>query len=262
MPFVDAGAGVSLYWEEQGAGPTVLVAPSYIQDPTVLQALRGDLARDHRVIRYDVRGAGQSSLTGPYDMQTDVEDLLTVAEEVGPIVAVIGNGDATNRAVHAAARRPDVVPCVISMDSIPLLPGQAQGTDALVASDSVLSALVAMMRADYRSGLMAAIQRGNPGVTAEELRERVDATATYIDHEASLARLEQWIADHPGADAPALGDRLVIAYEGAGGWFTAELHERGRELLPDARFIQLEGGAISRPDLTAAVVRQITGVAA
>jgi hypothetical protein len=33
-------------------------------------------------------------------------------------------------------------------------------------------------------------------------------------------------------------------------------------LLPDARFVKLEGGAISRPELTAAVVREVTGAAA
>ena len=37
-----------------------------------------------------------------------------------------------------------------------------------------------------------------------------------------------------------------------------KLHERAREFLPAARFERLEGGAISRPDLTAAVVRAIT----
>ena len=262
MPYVQRGDAIRIHWEEQGEGPTIIVAPSYIQHPSVLGPLRDDLARDHRVIRYDVRGAGESSPEGPFDMQTDAEDLIALAEAIGPIAAVVGNGDATNRAVHAAAQRPDVIPHVVSIDSIPILPGQAEGTDALVASDSVLSALIRMMRADYRSGLVAAITRGNPEMGEDDLRERVDETVAYIPHAASLARLEEWIADEPGDAATALGNRLTIAYEGAGGWFTAELHERGKDLLPEATFIQLAGGAISRPDLTANVVRQVSGVAA
>jgi hypothetical protein len=116
-----------------------------------------------------------------------------------------------------------------------------------------------MVRADYRSGTVAAIQRGNPDMTPEQIRERVDATVGYIPHEAGLGRLEAWINDDPGEDPYVLGDRLIVAYQGDGGWFTEELHQRGQQLLPDAQFVKLEGGAISRPDLTAAVVRRTTG---
>jgi hypothetical protein len=114
-----------------------------------------------------------------------------------------------------------------------------------------------MMRADYRSGMTAAIQRGNPDMTPGEIRDRVDRTVAYIPHEAGLMRLEEWIADRPEDDALALGRRLVIAYEGMGAWFPAELHEGAQKVLPEARFERLEGGAISRPDLTAAIVREL-----
>jgi hypothetical protein len=195
-------------------------------------------------------------------MESDVADLIAVAEAAAPIAAVVANGDATNRAVHAAAQRPDLIPIVISLETIPLLPGQAADTDALVGSGGVLEALVGMMRADYRSGLTAAVQRGNPEMSQDEVRDRVDATVAYIDHEASFGRLEAWIGDQPGDDPHTLGERLVVAYEGAGAWFTAELVDRGRELLPDAQFVKLEAGPISRPDLTASVIRSVTGATA
>jgi pimeloyl-ACP methyl ester carboxylesterase len=258
MPFVEREDGIRLWWEERGAGPGLMIIHSYIQHPEVLGGLFDELAADHRLIRYDARGAGESTREGPYDMNTDVEDLIAVAEEAAPVAAVLSNGDATNRAVHAAARRPDLVPLVISMETIPLSPGVAEGTEALVSSEGVLSALMEMMRNDYRSGMMAAIQRGNQGMTPDEVRERVDATVAYIPHEPGLKRLDEWIRDEPHEDASALGDRLVIASEGAGAWFTADLIDRAREFLPNARYERLEGGAISRPDLTAAVVRRVT----
>jgi hypothetical protein len=118
------------------------------------------------------------------------------------------------------------------------------------------------MRADYRSGLTAALQRGNPNLTEADIRARIDATVAYIGHAAALGRLEAWIADDPGDEAATLGNRLIVAYEGAGGWFPAELTERVSELLPEAQFVKLDGGVISRPDLTAVVVRSITGAAA
>jgi pimeloyl-ACP methyl ester carboxylesterase len=261
MPFVERPDGVRLSWHSSGEGPALIVAPSYIQHPGVLKGLLAELRDGHRIVQYDARGAGESTREGPYDMATDVGDLIAVAEAAGPITAVVANGDAANRAIHAAAQRPDLVQFVVSLETVPLLTGQAAGTESLISSGNVLAALVGMMRADYRTGLTAAVQGGNPFTDAEDIRERIDAVAAYTDHDAALGRLEGWINDDPGNDPRMLGDRLVIAYEGAGSWFPSDLTERGAEILPDARFEKLEGGAISRPDLTATVVRSVTAAA-
>jgi pimeloyl-ACP methyl ester carboxylesterase len=262
VPFVEREGGVSLFWQDWGEGPGLLVVQSYIQHPQVLEGLLAELQGGHRMVRYDARGAGESTRQGPYDMATDVADLIAVAEAAGPIAAVVANGDASNRAVHAAAQRPDLIPCVVSMETVPLGAGQAAGTESLISSVNVLDALVSMMRADYRSGLTAAITRGNPDFDPDQVRARVDATVAYIDHQAALGRLEEWIHDDPGDDPRSLGDRLVVAYEGAGAWFPSDLTEVGKDLLPDAQFVKLDGGALTRPDLTAAVVRNVTGAKA
>jgi pimeloyl-ACP methyl ester carboxylesterase len=261
VAWVERGDGVRLYWEERGAGPGLLLTQSYIQHPDVMTPLADQLAQDHRLVRYDARGSGESTPSGPYDMDTDVADMLAVAEAAGPLAATLANGDAANRAVHAAAERPDLIPIVVSLETLPLVSVDAGDTDALVGSGGVLTALIGLMRNDYRAGMRAAIERGNPDMTDDELHERIDRTVAYIPHEAGLGRLEAWVRDEPGDDALALRDRLVLAYEGAGAWFTAELHERARAFIPDARFERLAGGAISRPELTAAVVRDLTGAA-
>src|SRR3954454_19143838 len=109
-----------------------MVVNSYIQHPGVLEGLLAELRVGHRTVRYDARGAGESTRQGPYDMATDVADLIAVVEAAGPIAAIVANGDATNRAAHAAAERPELFPYVISMETVPLLPGQAVGTDSLI----------------------------------------------------------------------------------------------------------------------------------
>lgn len=262
MPFVEREEGNSIYWEEEGEGPGLLFAPSYIQHPAVFEGLLNELRTNHRVVRYDPRGCGESTRRGPFDMRTDVEDLIAVAEAVGPVAAVVGNGDGSNRAIHAAAERPDVLPLVLSLETVPLSPGQASGTEALVGSGEVLDALMGMMRTDFRTGLTATIARGNPDMSPDDIRERVDQTVAYIDHDAAVERLEAWIHDQPGDDPVKLGDRLVVIYEGAGAWFPAELTERAMEVYPRARFIRVEGGAISRPELTARAVGALTGAEA
>jgi pimeloyl-ACP methyl ester carboxylesterase len=259
VPWIEREQGVRLWWEAAGDGPAAVLSHAYIQHPGVFERLVEELTTTHRVIRYDPRGAGESTRTGPYDMETDVADMEAVAEAAGPVAVLVANGDAANRAVHLAARRPDLAPAVVSLETLPLTAGDVDDPEALVGSGGVLSVLEAMMRTDYRAGLRAAIEPGNPGMTPEDLRERLDRTTAYIGHDAGMGRLDAWIRDDAGPDAVALGSRLTIAYEGAGGWFPAGLHERARVNLPEAAFEKLDGGAISRPDLTAAVVRRVTG---
>src|SRR5436305_4807109 len=56
VPVVEREDGVSLFWEEVGAGPSILVVHSYIQHPKVMEGLMTELATSHRVVRYDPRG--------------------------------------------------------------------------------------------------------------------------------------------------------------------------------------------------------------
>ena len=261
MPFLEREDGVRLHWQERGEGPAIVVAHAFLQYPLTYEGLLSDLARDHRVVTYDPRGAGESSHQPPYDMATDVEDLRALIEEIGPVEMVLANGDASNRAVHLAAEAPDLVPVLVSLETVPFNPEAAEGSEALVASTGVLQAMVGMMRADYRAGLSAALSRGNPEMTQEALSERVAAMVRYCSHEAAVGRLESWVRDDCTGEARTLGDRLVLSAQGDGEWFSADLHDRVRQFLPDARPVRLEGGAISRPDLTADLVRSLTRAA-
>ncbi|HEX3812791.1 MAG TPA: alpha/beta hydrolase [Mycobacteriales bacterium] len=66
--------GVQLGYDEAGTGPTVVLVHSALGDRRMWDGPFHDLARDHRVIRYDWRGMGESA-----DASGDVahhEDLL------------------------------------------------------------------------------------------------------------------------------------------------------------------------------------------
>ena len=75
MPTLERPDGVEIAWESEGEGPLVVVANQFFSHRDVFGALIDELATDHTVVWYDARGTGASTRRGPYDMQTDVDDL-------------------------------------------------------------------------------------------------------------------------------------------------------------------------------------------
>jgi hypothetical protein len=173
---------------------------------------------------------------------------------------VIGWGDGCNRAVKVAAKRSEVVGAIVTPGGNPVGREASQGTDALVDSPSVIEALLSMIETDYRAALRTIIGGANPNLTEEEARTRVDVIVEYCAQEVGAARLRAWIDDDARESAKVVGDRLWILSNALedNPWFTPAGLDRTRELLPDVHIEDVEGGAVSRPDLTAAIVRRVT----
>lgn len=260
MPLLERPDGVELYWEEGGEGPLVLLSILNTMPTDTVAGLTAELAHDHRVVTYDLRGIGRSTRTGPYDMATDAADLQALAEAAGGGAVAVAIGDGANRAIRAAAERPDLVEAVVVSGSLLLGDRETvRGTDALVASSQVLEGIVTLYERDYRAAAHQVIASGSPSLSEDEVRERVDRSVEHSPQEASVARLRAWIADDPTEAAAALGDRLwILSYPG-NLWFPAELPERVRGRIPEAHVEAVADGVVSRPDLGAAVVREITG---
>jgi pimeloyl-ACP methyl ester carboxylesterase len=254
--------GVEIHWEERGSGPLVVLAPYCISHPSVFERLGTDLATDHRVIRYDDRGSGESTRRGPYDMKTGVSDLQAVVEAAGSGAVVVALADAVNRAVRVAASRPDLIEGLVVPGGNPAGRRALEGTDAMASSESVVDAFLSMVETDYRGALRTMTTAGNPQMTEDEVRERVRAQSEYQPQDAAAARLRVWADDDAAEYGRRCGDRLWLLYsdDAAGGWFPAgeEGSRIARELFPDAHVGRIENGIISRPDLTAAAVRRVT----
>jgi pimeloyl-ACP methyl ester carboxylesterase len=255
--------GAELYWEERGEGPVVVLASYWSMHPSVFEPLANELASDHRVVRYDERGAGDSSHAGPFDMETAAGDLEAVVDEAGGGAVVVATADGCNRAVRIAARRPDLVAAVVTVGGAPVTREAFRGSEAMISSDVVVDAFFEMAATDYRGALRSVLGATNTQMDEDELRERVRGQAEYSPPEAALARLRAWIDDGSAEESARLaGNRLwfLRAAGMGGGWFPQgdEYEQLLARVLPDAHVETVDDGFVSRPDQTAAVVRRIT----
>jgi pimeloyl-ACP methyl ester carboxylesterase len=253
---------VELHVETHGDGPLVVMAPYWNGVPESVQPFIDEISRDHRVVVYDARGTGQSTRRGPHDMETGADDLEAVIESLGGPAVVIAFADACNRAVRVAARRPDLAASVVAPASVPLGRRALRGFDSLAGSNTVLKALIETLESYYASGVRSIITSGNPQMSEEEIRERVERLVEYSPREVAVTRLKAWIEDEPQRHARAIGERLtVLLVPGAvTPWFPDVEQMRGvaaRE-VPEARIEVLEDGLVSRPDLAAEIVRRLT----
>jgi pimeloyl-ACP methyl ester carboxylesterase len=262
MPTLSRPGGVELHWEEQGNGPLVVLATHWSGHPSVFQPLIDELAPDYRIVTYDARGTGQSTPTGPYDMNTAAADLAAVVREAGDSALIVTMTDGCNTAVRAAVQAPGLIVAIVAPGTVPV-PRDALGeAEALVASDSVVEAFIDMLETDYRAAQRTMMTTANPQLTEDEIHARVDAQVAYCPRETALARVRAWRDDDPLEAAREVGDRLWIlsSPEMGGPWFPAgpKLAALIHELLPDAHLEPVDDGMVSRPDLTAGIVRRVT----
>jgi pimeloyl-ACP methyl ester carboxylesterase len=257
MPALQRTEGVEIHWDERGTGPLVVFLHHCFSHPAVYDGLLQELARDHRVVSYDARGTGQSTRRGPYDVLVDVEDLEALAEELGGDTVAVGLGDGRDRAARLAWSRPDLIRAVVGCDATPMARSVGD-MEAPSASLAVLETVVRLAGSNHRTAIRGLLEFTNPGMTEDELRRRLDAEVAYSSREALAARAEWFLRRDTVETARALRDRLWIAYWESD-WTPGVAAEKIHEFLPEARVHRVSAGPISRPDLTAGVVRQVTG---
>jgi pimeloyl-ACP methyl ester carboxylesterase len=253
MPHLSRPDGVEIHWEEAGDGPGVLICNTFNLNP--LDELVARLADSRRVVIYEPRGVGRSTLTGPYDLGTGVEDAEALLEETGPVEVALGIGDGSHRALRLADARPDLVERVVFTSTALGRPGD-EDAPGFSGSTEVLFALMSLMRRDYRSGLRQMLAGSAHDEDFE--RDRVEELAAAVPQDASIGYLEAWISAGSMDIARRLGNRLtVLAYPG-NAWFPLEMYETLRAALTQACFELVEDGPMTRPDLTAGVLLRVS----
>lgn len=255
MPELERPDGARIHYEVRGEGPLVVLSLGFAATPATYEGLVADLARDRRVVTWEPRGCGSSSEDGPFDIETDAADLAALIHELGPSAVSYCAGHGVNVTIRAAARDQELVRGLVTPGIVTALRDHLEGTEGFASSKTVTDMLIEQLRRDPRAAVRATTASLNPQLDEEALRRRVDETMAYTTPETTLARLESWLEDETALeDLRALGDRLAIVWHEGDSWQSGTI-PRVRELLPDARVIQVEDGPLSRPDLQAEVIR-------
>lgn len=110
MPYAD-GRGATLYYEVHGDGEPLLLIPGFGCAVEVYFAQTPALAKGHRVIVFDPRGAGRSDAPlGGYSMEVYAEDCVDVLRAAGMDAAhVLGTSFGGMVAQHLAILHPKAV---------------------------------------------------------------------------------------------------------------------------------------------------------
>ena len=255
MPQLSRPDGATIHWEARGAGPALLVQHSILTaTPSTFGALIDDLAADHRVVTVDPRGAGRSSSDRPYDMETDAADAIALIEEIGEPVVTLSFGWAPLPLMVVETRR-DYIAGTVMIGATGLV--ATPDPQSLLDSDSVSAALRQLAKTDPRALQRTVMALGNPQLSEPEMHARLEAQLAYCPAEAWLERADSYLDYDATPACEALGDRLWLVH-----WPNPLAPGRPmpqlRAGLPKAHVVEIEDGPISRPDLTAAIVREAT----
>ncbi len=223
-------------WSESAGEPDLpmlVVVHGSMDRSAGLLRLSRRLDTQFRVVRYDRRGYGRSNSVGPpWTVETNVDDLeaIVTTSPVFP-VALFGHSFGGNVALALAARRPELVSCVIVYETplswVDWWPGDSAGGAAMAVADpgDAAEAFMRRMVGDEVWDRLPASKR----------EERRAEGAAMVSELADLRRTPPWEGD--AVTAP------VLALRGE----HARPHHRDAmhhlvELLPDCRS-QIVAGA-------------------
>src|SRR2546421_5971548 len=111
--------GGSLPWDSSGDGPAVVLVHGFALTRAMWDDITPALSADHRVIRYDCRGFGES---GPPDAAvpySHADDLIALLDELGiERAALVGQSFGGQVALLAAIAAPSRVSALVLIDSV------------------------------------------------------------------------------------------------------------------------------------------------
>ena len=101
MQTVTSKDGTRIAYDKVGQGPALVVVGGALSPRSGADELAQQLSRDFTVYSYDRRGRGDSTDTGPYAVQREVEDLAAIIDAAGGSAYVYGKSSGAALALQA-----------------------------------------------------------------------------------------------------------------------------------------------------------------
>jgi len=168
--------GASLYYEAAGKGETVVLIHAFMLDTRTWDDQFDGYSRTYRVIRYDARGFGRSSVPRAGEPYSHSDDLVALLDRLGAGPAhLVGVSMGGRFALDFAVTYPDRLRSLTVID--PVVGGWPWSREWLVSYAPILEAArrgdIAAAKAAWLAHPLFAPLREKPAV-AERMRQMVD----------------------------------------------------------------------------------------
>ena len=258
--------GLALAVQEEGppGAPVVVAVHGYPDDHSVWSGVVSDLARDHRVVTYDVRGAGGSEAPAGREgyrlvrLADDLRDVIDAVSPDGPVHLLAhdwGSVQAWQLVTDPTARHRIASFTSISGPALPHIAAFARSAplrerrrQAAASWYIGLFRLPVLPELWWRSGLAGALLARRERVPRPRVRDAVRGLGLYRANRRAPE------GAHRGTDVPVqvlapVGDRFV----------TPALAASARTWVPGLRLREIQAGhwvPRTRPEVVARCVRE------
>jgi len=249
MPYLQLPDGLPLYYEEHGAGKPILLLPGWTVTTGFWQRQIADLSRDHRVLTFDLRGAGASGKTPDghtlSGYAADLAGFLT-AKKLENVTLVAWAMGVSVSVHYLAAFGTERVSRFVWVDHSPRFFANPDWPFALSGdfSPQALDVTLHQLRHDRRAATLEMIKIMFPNGLSESEEEWMYGEMLKTPTEVAITML----AAVAGTDLRPLLPRLKLPVLLVNGTRSAVPYKVGEWLedhLPDGRCLVLEGAGHS-----------------
>ena len=176
MKAIDVNGLQTAYLDQGSGDPVVLVHGLGGTASAIFKHLLAPLSERYRVVAYDLRGSGRSSVTpGPYTVELLAEDLDALLAELDlDAVMLIGHSLGGGIVLEYAATRPDRVRAVVGIGAVTGLPEQGKAGMAARAETVESQGMAAVAETVATNGLASSFREAHP----EELQALISLIAS------------------------------------------------------------------------------------